>query len=133
MAVVTCSICPATASTRQGTLRPSAKESESRLYLWNGDDNVLYLGSVLWGRYSNICLKFGVGQIISVLIFPFGYCPAIFLSIFFLNWTADYLGSLRKLVLLFAGLRKLLDISTPVPNVQSRHPHWVDIKPHDGS
>ena len=75
----------------------------------------IILGLKFRGPKCAICgPKFGVGKIIWGLIFP--VCPSHFLCIKFLSkLTADYLRSLKKLVCIFGGLIKLLDISTPVP------------------
>ena len=34
------------------------------------------------------------------------------------GWAADYLGSLKNFVLLFGGLKKLLDMSSAVPKIK---------------
>ena len=79
-----------------------------------------YLGSAIWGRRNYLGFEISMSQMcypcseIWGLIFLVCHCPRHCLCInFFWNSTADYLGSLKKLVWLF-GVRKLLDISTPV-------------------
>ena len=69
--------------------------------------------------------KFRVGQIIEPLMYLIYVYPKIYV------WsensgrpkrTADHLGSLKKSAWLFGGLRKLLDISSPVPKVKESPP-----------
>ena len=80
-----------------------------------------YLWSEIWGR-----------KIIWGLIFLVCHSSNHFLCTkFFSNWTADYFGFLKKLVRFFGGLRKLLGISTPVPNIKesSMLNQYVELAP----
>ena len=57
-------------------------------------------------------LKFRMGEVIWGVISPKAYFQSENL-----RRTADYLGSLIMLVQSFGGLRKLLNMSTPIPKV----------------
>ena len=112
-----------------------SRVNPSKLFdFWNEGNVIIWglqlgVGKIIWGLKFRglkgaICsLQFGVREIIWSLTFLVCHCPRHFLSTpFFRNWTADDLGSLKKLVSLFGGLRKLLDTSTPVPKI--KEPPW---------
>ena len=71
------------------------------------------VGGIIWrpkfrGSRCAICgLRVELGKVICGLIFLVYNCPNHFLSIevFIRNWTAVYLGSLKKFFRLFGGLK----------------------------
>ena len=75
-----------------------------------GEDEIIWVLKFRGPKCAICGLKFGVGKIIWGPIFP----AVIVQAIFFQNWTADYLGSLKKLVWLVGDLRKLLEITPPL-------------------